>query len=113
MDQENWAGDRWEVYKDARNEFRWRRMARNGKIVGKSCESYKKRPDAGKNAQRHGMDGNPDGLGATDRWDIYADKKGEFRWRRTASNGEITGAASEGYAAKSDCEANARRNGMA
>lgn len=112
MDQESWSADRWEVYKDARNEFRWRRMARNGKIVGKSCESYKKRADAGKNAERHGMDGNPSGLGASDRWDIYADKKGDFRWRRTASNGEITGAASEGYAAKADCEANAKRNGM-
>ena len=104
--------DRWEVYKDARNEFRWRRMARNGKIVGKSCESYKKRPDAALNAQRHGMDGNPGNKGAADKWDIYTDKKGEFRWRRTATNGEITGAASESYKSKADCEANAHRNGM-
>jgi uncharacterized protein len=42
--------------------------------------------------------------------DIYKDKKGEFRWRRTASNKEIVGASSEGYKAKKDCEANANRN---
>jgi uncharacterized protein len=42
--------------------------------------------------------------------DIYKDKKGEFRWRRTATNGEIVGASSEGYSAKKDCEANANRD---
>ena len=50
--------------------------------------------------------------GETDKWEIYADKRGEFRWRRTATNGAITGAASESYKAKSDAEANAKRNGM-
>ncbi len=42
--------------------------------------------------------------------EIYKDKKGEFRWRRTASNKEIVGASSEGYKARKDCEANANRN---
>ena len=59
------------------------------------------------------MDGNPDALGATARWEIYKDKRGEFRWRRTARNGEITGAASESYKARADALANAQRNGMA
>lgn len=47
-----------------------------------------------------------------DKWEIYTDKAGEWRWRRTASNGRIVGAATEGYEHKSDCIANARRNGM-
>jgi uncharacterized protein len=42
--------------------------------------------------------------------DIYKDKRGEFRWRRTSKNGEIVGASSEGYKAKKDCEANANRD---
>jgi uncharacterized protein YegP (UPF0339 family) len=42
--------------------------------------------------------------------EIYKDKRGEFRWRRTSSNGEITGASSESYKAKRDCEANANRD---
>lgn len=106
------ATDRWEIYKDKRGQFRWRRVARNGKIVGKSTENYTSRAHAKANAERHGMDGNPKQLGGDDRWDIYTDKKGGHRWRRTATNGNITGASSESYAAKSDCEANARRNGM-
>ena len=47
-----------------------------------------------------------------DKWEIYKDKKKKWRWRRTASNGNIVGASAEGYVNKSDCIANAKRNGM-
>jgi uncharacterized protein YegP (UPF0339 family) len=104
--------DKWEMYEDKRGEHRWRRTASNGKIVGKSSEGYVKRPDCKANAQRHGMDGNPKGLGSSDKWDVYQDKRGEWRWRRAATNGEITGASSEGYVNKSDSKSNAQRNGM-
>jgi uncharacterized protein YegP (UPF0339 family) len=43
-----------------------------------------------------------------DKWEIYKDNAGEWRWRRTASNGNIVGAATEGYVNI----ANANRNGM-
>lgn len=46
-----------------------------------------------------------------DTWDFYTDGKGEWRWRRTASNGRIVGASSQGYVNRADCIANARRNG--
>lgn len=46
-----------------------------------------------------------------DRWDFYQDARGQWRWRRTAPNGQIVGASSEGYTNYSDCVANARRNG--
>ncbi len=104
--------DKWEIYADKRGEFRWRRKASNGKIVGSSCEGYTKKSDCKKNAQRHGMDGNPDGLGGKDKWEIYADKRSEFRWRRKATNGEVTGASSESYKSKADATSNAQRNGM-
>lgn len=104
--------DKWEIYTDKRGEFRWRRKASNGNIVGSSCEGYVKKADCKKNAQRHGMDGNPEGYGGSDKWDIYKDKRGEFRWRRKATNGEITGASSESYKSKGDAESNAKRNGM-
>ena len=47
-----------------------------------------------------------------DKWEIYKDNAGNWRWRRTASNGQIVGASTEGYVNKSYCIANARRNGM-
>lgn len=40
-------------------------------------------------------------------WEIYTDNKGEYRWRATASNGEIVGASTEGYKNRSACEKNA------
>jgi len=46
-----------------------------------------------------------------DTWEVYKDASNEWRWRRTASNGRIVGASSQGYANKSDCVANAKRNG--
>ena len=48
----------------------------------------------------------------SDNWEFYQDTQGKWRWRRTAPNGNIVGASTEGYANKADCEGNARRNGL-
>ncbi len=97
--------DKFEVYKDKRGEFRWRRKASNGKIVGASSESYKAKKDCEANMKR--------GRNKTDKWEFYKDKRGEHRWRRTASNGNVVGASSEGFKSKKDAEANAGRQGYA
>lgn len=47
----------------------------------------------------------------SDTWEFYEDKAGEHRWRCTASNGNIIGAACEGYSQKASCTANAERHG--
>ena len=95
--------DKFEVYKDKRGEFRWRRIASNGKIVGASSEGYSKKADCEKNMNRGHVE--------SDKWEFYKDKRGEFRWRRTAVNGNVIGAASEGYKSRKDAEANAERQG--
>jgi uncharacterized protein YegP (UPF0339 family) len=95
--------DKFEVYQDKRGEWRWRRTATNGNIVGASSESYKSKKDAEANMNR--------GPNPKDKWDIYQDKRGEWRWRRRAVNGNIIGAASEGYKSKGDAVANAERQG--
>ena len=46
-----------------------------------------------------------------DKWEFYKDRSSEWRWRRTASNGRIVGASTEGYKNKQDCIDNAIRNG--
>ena len=40
------------------------------------------------------------------KYEIYKDKKGEFRWRIVSHNGEIIGASCEGYKSKVSCENN-------
>lgn len=95
--------DKFEVYQDKRGEWRWRRKASNGRIVGAASEGYNKRSDCEANMNR--------GPNPKDKWEFYQDKRGEYRWRRKAVNGNIIGASSEGYNKQSDCEANAARQG--
>jgi uncharacterized protein len=96
--------DVFEIYQDKKSEYRWRRKAANGKIVGASSEGYTKKADAEANMNR--------GHVATDKWEFYADKRGEHRWRRKASNGQQVGKSCEGYKAKGDAESNAERQGF-
>lgn len=49
---------------------------------------------------------------STDTWKMYMDVAGEWRWQRKAPNGEIVGAAHEGYKNLLDCKRNALRNGL-
>jgi uncharacterized protein len=39
------------------------------------------------------------------KFEVYKDKKGEWRWKFKASNGDILADSGEGYKNKSDCEA--------
>ncbi|MEO9458253.1 MAG: DUF1508 domain-containing protein [Lentilitoribacter sp.] len=52
-------GDKWVIYKDARTQWRWKRTARNGNIVGASTEGYVNRVDCVSNAHRNGMSCTP------------------------------------------------------
>lgn len=49
--------------------------------------------------------------GINDIWAFKRDPEGDWRWSRKARNGEIVGAAHEGYKNIGDCEDNARRHG--
>lgn len=91
-----------EYYQDKKGEWRWRRKAVNGQVIGAASEGYKDKSDCQKNANRDG---------SKDKWEFYTDKRGEHRWRATASNGRQVGRSSEGYKAKKDCQHNAKANG--
>lgn len=48
--------DKWRLYKDGREEWRWKRVNKaNGHCVGKSHESYKNFADCFENAKRSGL----------------------------------------------------------
>lgn len=46
--------DTWEIYKDAEEHWRWRRIAPNGNIIGASTQAYKNKTDCEGNARRNG-----------------------------------------------------------
>jgi uncharacterized protein YegP (UPF0339 family) len=45
------------------------------------------------------------------KWTFYVDKAGKYRWTRTASNGNVIGASSQGYVTITDCYNNSVLNG--
>ena len=49
--------------------------------------------------------------GDNDKFSFHQSRNGDWRWSRTAPNGRIVGASTEGYRNQADCKANARRNG--
>ena len=51
------ADDKWEFYQDAKGEWRWRRIAPNGRVVAASTEGYKNHADCVANARRNGYPG--------------------------------------------------------
>ena len=92
-----------EIYKDKRGEFRWRRTASNGEIVGASSESYKAKKDCEANANRNT---------AKDKWEFYKDKRGGSRWRCfSTANKKQVGKSTEAFTTPAACKANAKRNG--
>lgn len=46
-----------------------------------------------------------------DKWEFYVDAANNWRWRRTAKNGEIIDASTEGYKNRYNCVENAIRCG--
>lgn len=52
MANEKASEDTISIFKDADGEWRWRRVASNGRIVGASTESYKNKQDCIDNANR-------------------------------------------------------------
>jgi len=95
--------DGFEVYKDKRGHYRWRRTGADGKIIGRSSEGYTKRSDAEANMKR--------GTNGKDKWEFYTDSRGQHRWRCRSQNGRLIGASPAGYKSKNEAQANATMNG--
>ena len=47
--------DKWTFYKDKKGEWRWKRVAPNGRVVGAASEGYKNHLDCVENAKRNGF----------------------------------------------------------
>ena len=93
-----------DIYKDKRGEFRWRRTASNGEIVGASSEGYKAKKDCEANANRDTT---------ADKWEFYKDKRGGHRWRCfSTANKKQVGKSTEAFSSAANAKNNARMNGF-
>jgi uncharacterized protein YegP (UPF0339 family) len=96
------AGDpkmTFEVYQDAKDQYRWRLNAANGKSLATSGQGYKAKADCMNGVKRIQSD-----AGSKLKFEVYEDKKKEHRFRIIAANGQTIGSSSEGYKAKADAE---------
>lgn len=87
---------KFEVYKDRGGKFRYRLKAGNGQII-LTGEAY-----SSKSACLEGIESVKKNAKKETAFETYEDKKGGFRFRLKASNGEIIGQG-ESYTTKSAC----------
>jgi uncharacterized protein YegP (UPF0339 family) len=87
-----------EVYQDAKKEWRWRFKAPNGAIIATPGEGYKDKASATKAIES--LQKDADLL----KVEYFEDSKKEHRWRLKAKNGEIIAVSSEGYKDKRGAE---------
>jgi uncharacterized protein len=87
-----------EVFQDAKKEWRWRFKAANNAIIAAPGEGYKAKDDATK-----AVTSLQNNVGKMDV-EYFEDTKKEHRWRLKAKNGQIMAVSSEGYKSKADAE---------
>ena len=86
-----------ELYADAKSEFRWRLKDGEGKIVATSGQGYGKKADCKKMCENFAADISKYAF------EIYESKDG-FRWRINAKNGNTVGSSSGGFKTKDEAE---------
>jgi len=83
----------YEVYQDSAEEWRWRLIHKNGRILADGGEGYASRSGArdAVDRVRTALDG--------DEYDfeIFEDNAGKYRWRLEADNGEIVADSGQGF----------------
>lgn len=89
---------KFEVYKDKADEFRWKLVAGNNKVLATAGQGYKAKADA-KNSIELLQKAD-----AKSNFEVYEDEKKEYRWRLKAKNSQIVAASSEGYKEKAGAE---------
>jgi uncharacterized protein YegP (UPF0339 family) len=95
------SGLKFEIYRDAKAQFRWRLKAANGAVLATGGESYKAKADCERGVKIVQQAGAP---GSKSAFETYEDAGKQFRWRLKARNGRVIAESSEAYKAKVDCE---------
>jgi uncharacterized protein YegP (UPF0339 family) len=90
---------KFETYRDAKKEHRWRLKATNGQVIATSGQGYKDARDC-KNA----IDRIKKDAATKLTFEPYEDAKQQHRWRLKATNGQIIATSGQGYKDKRDCE---------
>lgn len=92
---------KFELYKDAKAQFRWRLKAANGQMLATGGQGYRSKADCERGIKIVQRAGEPN---AKTAFEVYEDSRKGFRWRLKASNGNVVAGSSESYKRRADCE---------
>jgi len=87
-----------EIYQDAKDEFRWRLKDGEGSIVATSGQGYGKKADCTK------MVGNFQEDISKYTFEVYEDNKKDHRFRLQAKNGNVVGSSNGSFKTKAEAE---------
>jgi uncharacterized protein YegP (UPF0339 family) len=90
---------KFEIYKDAKEEFRWR-LKDGDTILGTGGQGYTKKADCVKGVERMQKDAGTDAL----TFEVYEDNAKKYRWRAKVKNGNVVASSSSAYEKKADAE---------
>lgn len=87
-----------EIFADAKDEWRWRLKDDTGTNVASSGQGYKAKADAKKMVENFQEDISKY------EFELYEDKNMETRFRMKAKNGNVVGSSTGSYKSKADAE---------
>ena len=93
-----------EIYEDSAGEYRWR-LQSGSDIIGDSGEGYASLNGARAAVNRikaYAPDADVLDMGFA-AFEVYEDRRGEWRWRLRHRNGNILADSGEGYSSRSAC----------
>jgi hypothetical protein len=90
---------KFEIYKDAKDEYRWR-LKGGDTVLGTGGQGYTKKADCVKGVERVQKDAGTDAL----TFEVYEDNAKKYRWRAKVKNGNVVAASASGYDKKDEAE---------
>ncbi len=91
---------KFEVYQDARKEYRWRLKNADDKVVATAGQGFTTKKSCEESVERIKNNVTSDKV----KIEYYEDNKKQTRWRMIASNGQNVASSPVGYATKAECE---------
>lgn len=88
-----------EVYQDAKSEFRWRLKNSEGQVLATPGQGYKSKKYCEESVEKFKANVGTDKV----KFEVYQDNKKESRWRLIASNGQTVASSASGYKTADDC----------
>ena len=91
---------KFEVYQDAKKEYRWRLKNDEGKVVATPGQGYSSKKYCEESVDKFKNNVNSDKVEIKH----YQDAGKQYRWKMIAGNGQNVASSPTGYATKSECE---------